>query len=94
MGRKEGYAAPVAIASFSVDPVIITWLNKYAHAHKTTKSWIIRKALKDFKEKYEPEVATGLPDGFWQCQACEQATANSDSDSACWRCAEAKPAPV
>jgi len=90
MGRKEGYADPVAIASFSMDPAIITWLNGYAQEHQTTKSWIVRKALLDFKEKYEPKATTGLPDGFWQCPACEQATANSDADSACWRCKEPK----
>lgn len=90
MGRREGYAAPVAIASFSMDPVLINWLNGYAQEHQTTKSWIVRKALLDFKEKYEPKATTGLPDGFWQCPACEQATANSDADSACWRCKEPK----
>ena len=90
MGRNEVYADPVASASFSMDPVIITWLNKYAHEHKTSKSWIVRKALLDFQEKYD-QVTTGLPDGFWQCPACEQATANSDSDDHCWRCKEPKP---
>jgi len=90
MGRREGYAKPVAIASFSMDPELITWLNKYAHSHKSTKSWIVRKALLDFQEKYDPQTPTGLPDGFWQCSACEQATANSDADAACWRCKEPK----
>ncbi len=62
MGRKEGYADPVAIASFSMDPAIIAWLNKYAHEHKTTKSWIVRKALLDFQEKYDPKK--------WTCKGC------------------------
>jgi len=60
MGRREGYAKPVAIASFSMDPELINWLNDYA-----TK--------------------------LWKCPACEQATANSDTDTACWRCKEPKP---
>ena len=62
MGRKEGYAPPVAIASFSMAPAIIAWLNKYAHEHKTTKSWIVRKALLDFQEKYDPKK--------WTCKGC------------------------
>ena len=90
MGRKEGYADPVAIASFSMDPVIITWLNGYAQQHQTTKSWIVRKALIDFKEKYDPKVTTGLVEGFWQCSACELPTANQDADAFCWRCKGAK----
>jgi len=91
MGRKEGYADPVAIASFSMDPTIIAWLNKYAQEHQTSKSWIVRKALLDFREKHDPEIPTGLPAGWWQCPACEQATANADSDLTCWRCKEPKP---
>lgn len=91
MGRREGYAKPVAIASFSMDPVQIEWLNGYALKHKTGKSWIVRKALHDFREKHDPEIPTGLPAGWWQCPACEQATANADSDLTCWRCKEPMP---
>ena len=90
MGRREGYADPVAVAAFSMDPVMVKWLNGYAQEHQTTKSWIVRKALTDFKEKYDPENTAGLPAGFWQCTTCEKATANSDADSACWRCKEPK----
>jgi len=54
MGRKSGFSKPVAVASFSMDPVMVTWLNDYAHAHKTTKSRIVRKALVLFQEKYDP----------------------------------------
>jgi len=91
MGRREGYAAPVAIASFSMDPVLITWLNNYAVDHKTSKSWIVRKALTDFKEKYDPQNTTGPPVGFWQCPVCELPTANQDADAICWRCKGTKP---
>jgi len=96
MGRREGYAKPVAIASFSMDPELINWLNDYATKQtgagsNTTKSWIVRKALLDFREKHDPQTTAGLPEGFWQCPACEQATANSDADAACWRCKEPKP---
>jgi len=93
MGRKEGYANPVAIASFSMDPAIITWLNKYARKHKTTKSWIVRKALHDFREKHDPELPEAPP-GFWLCPPCMPTsgpTANADGDTHCWRCKEAKP---
>ena len=93
MGRKEGYAQPVAIASFSMDPAIITWLNGYAQEHQTTKSWIVRKALLDFQEKYDPQTPTGLPTGFWQCSVCDLPTANSDDSNTCWRsdCKGTKP---
>jgi len=76
MGRKEGYAKPVAIASFSMDPAIINWLNGYAQEHKTTKSWIVRKALTDFKEKYAPEK--------WECSKCGKT--NDSAYAACWDC--------
>jgi len=93
MGRREGYAQPVAIASFSMDPVLITWLNNYAVEHKTSKSWIVRKALTDFKEKYDPQNTSGLADEFWQCPACKLPTANSNDSDTCWRidCKGTKP---
>ena len=91
MGRRTGYSKPVAIASFSMDPVQIESLNGYALKHKPGKSWIVRKALHDFREKHDPETPTGLPAGWWQCPACEKATANADGDTHCWRCKEPKP---
>ena len=92
MGRREGYANPVAIASFSMYPVQIEWLNGYALKHKTSKSWIVRKALLDFQEKHDPEP-TGAPEGFWQCPACDLPTANSNDANTCWRddCKGTKP---
>ena len=80
MGRKEGYAKPVAIASFSMDPVLINWLNGYAHKHKTTKSWIVRKALTDFKEKVEKETKI-------KCK-CGAVNEQSFAHLGCWDCEE------
>jgi len=81
MGRREGYAKPVAIASFSMDPVLINWLNGYAHEHKTSKSWIVRTALQDFKNKVEKNTKV----------LCAKCGANNDASMAklgCWQCQE------
>ena len=82
MGRKEGYAAPVAVASFSMDPVLINWLNGYAQEHRTTKSSIVRRAILDFKEKVTPKG--------WDCPKCGAQGNLLDFDT-CWKCEEAKP---
>jgi len=79
MGRREGYAAPVAIASFSMDPIIITWLNGYAQEHQTTKSWIVRKALADFKEKTELKEKIN-------CVKCGARNERSFAHMGCWKC--------
>jgi len=79
MGRREGYAKPVAIASFSMDPAIINWLNGYAHEHKTTKSWIVRKALTDFKE--ETTKAQKI-----NCPKCNASNDKSMASLGCWNC--------
>lgn len=81
MGRREGYAKPVAIASFSMDPVLINWLNGYAHEHKTTKSAIVRMALTDFKEKTE------LKEKF-DCKKCGARNGREFAHMGCWKCEE------
>ena len=80
MGRKEGYAKPVAIASFSMDPVLINWLNGYAQEHRTTKSAIVRRAILDFKEKTTPKG--------WDCPKC--GAVSSADFGTCWKCEEPK----
>jgi len=81
MGRREGYAKPVAIASFSMDPVLINWLNGYALEHKTTKSKIVRMALTDFKEK------TVLNEKL-DCKKCGARNDREFAYMGCWKCKE------
>ena len=81
MGRREGYANPVAIASFSMDPVTINWLNGYAHEHKTSKSWIIRTAIQDFKDKVEKNTKV-------ICTKCGAKNDAAMANLGCWQCEE------
>jgi len=81
MGRREGYAKPVAIASFSMDPATINWLNGYAHEHKTSKSWIIRTAIQDFKDKIELNTKV-------MCTKCGAKNDASMAKLGCWQCEE------
>lgn len=79
MGRKEGYASPVAIASFSMDPSLINWLNGYAEEHKTSKSWIVRTAILDFKEKTEQKQKLS-------CPKCNAVNDREFAEGGCWKC--------
>jgi len=70
---KKTFAPPVTTFSISCDPSMLTWLSEYAHANRTSRSRIVRKALIDFRKEHEaPTVDVNAPvmDPERRCIVC------------------------
>tara|TARA_Y100000296_G_scaffold4997_1_gene6330 strand:- start:81 stop:380 length:300 start_codon:yes stop_codon:yes gene_type:complete len=62
---RTGYADPVVNFSVSCDPQLLKRLNDYASKKRTTRSWIVRKALLQWLEEHDPKDIEA-----WTCMRC------------------------
>ena len=59
------YADPVVNFSVSCDPSLLRRLNDYATKKRTTRSWIVRKALTEWLQEHDPKDIAA-----WSCLRC------------------------
>jgi len=67
---KKSFAPPVTNFSISCDPSLVTWLNNYAHAKRTSRSKVVRKALVDFRAEHEAAETNESSPHFDPAERC------------------------